>query len=424
MAGRNFGCGSSREHAPWALVDYGIRAVISTEIADIFRGNALKNGLLPVTVDESTAAWLLEHPGAAVTIDLESLRLLLPTGVSVAFPIEAFRAALPVERHRRARLPAREASRHRALRVGRSGAPGPVSCKPSSRSLPATASGRKSPPRRCASLQALAERRRPLVRIRVRRCSAAPPSRPPDEALPEATLALCRRADAVLLGAVGGPRWSDPNAKVRPEQGILRLRKSLGLFANLRPVVPHPSVLDASPIKAELLRGVDIMVVRELTGGIYFGDKQRSATEASDVCRYTVTEIERVVRVAAQLARDAAAQAHLGRQGERAGNLEALAFRRRPHPAGRVLRRELRAHAGRFGRDASAQAAAGFRRDRHREHVRRHPHRRGLDARRIHGPAAFRLARRRRQAAAYSSPSTARRPISPGAESRILMRPS
>ncbi len=123
------------------------------------------------------------------------------------------------------------------------------------------------------------------------------------EALPAATLELCRRADAVLLGAVGGPKWSDPNAKVRPEQGLLQLRKALGLFANLRPVVPHPAVLDASPIKAELLQGVDIMVVRELTGGIYFGDKHRTATEAVDVCRYSVDEIERVVRVAAQLAR-------------------------------------------------------------------------------------------------------------------------
>ena len=121
--------------------------------------------------------------------------------------------------------------------------------------------------------------------------------------LPEATLALCRCADAVLLGAVGGPKWSGPDAAVRPEQGLLALRKALGLFANLRPVVPHPSVLDASPIKAELLRGVDIMVVRELTGGIYFGDKHRTATEAVDVCRYTVTEIERVVRLAAGLAR-------------------------------------------------------------------------------------------------------------------------
>src|SRR5271163_2395967 len=123
------------------------------------------------------------------------------------------------------------------------------------------------------------------------------------EALPAATLALCERADAVLLGAVGGPKWSDPNAKVRPEQGLLQLRKALGLFANLRPVVPHPSVLHASPIKPEILRGVDIMVVRELTGGIYFGDKTRTATEAVDVCRYTLAEIERVVRLAARLAR-------------------------------------------------------------------------------------------------------------------------
>jgi 3-isopropylmalate/(R)-2-methylmalate dehydratase small subunit len=90
VAGRNFGCGSSREHAPWALMDYGIRAVISTEIADIFKNNSLKNGLLPITVDESTATWLLSHPGADIEIDLTTSRLTLPTGVSVTFPIEAF----------------------------------------------------------------------------------------------------------------------------------------------------------------------------------------------------------------------------------------------------------------------------------------------------------------------------------------------
>jgi 3-isopropylmalate dehydrogenase len=122
------------------------------------------------------------------------------------------------------------------------------------------------------------------------------------EALPAATLALAQRADAILLGAVGGPKWP-ADAPVRPEQGLLQLRKALGLFANLRPVVPHPAVLDASPIKAEILSGVDIMVVRELTGGIYFGDKSRTATEAVDVCRYSVAEIERVVRLAAGLAR-------------------------------------------------------------------------------------------------------------------------
>ena len=90
VAGDNFGCGSSREHAPWALLDFGFRAVISTEIADIFRGNSLKNGLLPIVVDEPVSQWLLDHPGALVDIDVASTRLTLPTGVSVTFPLEAF----------------------------------------------------------------------------------------------------------------------------------------------------------------------------------------------------------------------------------------------------------------------------------------------------------------------------------------------
>jgi 3-isopropylmalate/(R)-2-methylmalate dehydratase small subunit len=90
VAGRNFGCGSSREHAPWALLDFGIRAVISTEIADIFRGNSLKNGLVPIVVDEATSHWLLDHPGAEVDIDLERTLLTLPTGATARFPLEAF----------------------------------------------------------------------------------------------------------------------------------------------------------------------------------------------------------------------------------------------------------------------------------------------------------------------------------------------
>jgi 3-isopropylmalate/(R)-2-methylmalate dehydratase small subunit len=90
VAGRNFGCGSSREHAPWALLDFGFRAVISTEIADIFRGNSLKNGLLPIVVDEPTSRWLLDNPGAELDIDLAACRLTLPTGLSVAFTLEAF----------------------------------------------------------------------------------------------------------------------------------------------------------------------------------------------------------------------------------------------------------------------------------------------------------------------------------------------
>lgn len=122
-------------------------------------------------------------------------------------------------------------------------------------------------------------------------------------ALPDATLAAARSADAILLGAVGGPKWSDPSAKVRPEQGLLAIRKALDLYANLRPVKPHAATLGASPIKPHLLQGVDLIVVRELTGGIYFGDKARSDSDASDLCRYSVAEIERVVRHAAGLAR-------------------------------------------------------------------------------------------------------------------------
>jgi len=90
VAGPNFGCGSSREHAPWALVDFGIRAVVSTGIADIFRSNALKNGLLPVVVEEPTARWLIEHPGAEVTLDVATTTLALPTGASVRFALEPF----------------------------------------------------------------------------------------------------------------------------------------------------------------------------------------------------------------------------------------------------------------------------------------------------------------------------------------------
>lgn len=122
-------------------------------------------------------------------------------------------------------------------------------------------------------------------------------------ALPDDTLQACRDADAILLGAVGGPKWSDPNATVRPEQGLLKLRQSLGLYANLRPVVPHPATLGAAPIKPHLLTGVDLMVVRELTGGIYFGQRARDESSASDECRYTVGEVERIVRAAFRLAR-------------------------------------------------------------------------------------------------------------------------
>jgi len=123
------------------------------------------------------------------------------------------------------------------------------------------------------------------------------------EPLPPATLALARDSDAILFGAIGSPRYADPEAKLRPEQAILGLRRELGLFANLRPVVPHKALRHASPLKDAMLDGVDLLIVRELTGGIYFGRQQREDDAATDECRYTVAEVERITRVAARLAR-------------------------------------------------------------------------------------------------------------------------
>ena len=123
-----------------------------------------------------------------------------------------------------------------------------------------------------------------------------------NDPLPPATIESCKAADAVFLGAVGGPKWSDPNATIRPEQGLLKIRSVLGVYANIRPVRIYPELASASPLRADILEGVDMLVVRELTGGIYFGKKTRTDTTASDLCEYSVAEVERIVRVAAKLA--------------------------------------------------------------------------------------------------------------------------
>jgi 3-isopropylmalate dehydrogenase len=127
-------------------------------------------------------------------------------------------------------------------------------------------------------------------------------------ALTDDVLRDCQASHAVLLGAVGGPKWDDPTAKVRPEQGLLGLRKGLGVFANLRPVRVHPSLLDSSPLKPEKLRGVDILVIRELTGGLYFGqpkgrDRKDGHERAFDTLEYHDYEIRRVVELAFSLAK-------------------------------------------------------------------------------------------------------------------------
>ena len=129
--------------------------------------------------------------------------------------------------------------------------------------------------------------------------------------LPDETVDACRESDAILLGAVGGPKWDDPSAKTRPEAGLLKIRKELGLFANLRPIRLFDELLDASPLRREIIEGTDILFLRELTGGIYFGESGRQGSGAEEAAYqsmiYSVPEVERIVRLAAKAAQ--------GRQG-------------------------------------------------------------------------------------------------------------
>ena len=222
-------------------------------------------------------------------------------------------------------------------------------------------------------------------------------------ALTDEVLEACRAADAVLLGAVGGPKWdtTDPDAP-RPEQGLLGLRKGMGLYANLRPVRPSPALVAASPLREERIAGTDLLVVRELTGGIYFGDSGRDGDVAHDTCEYSVAEIERIARAAFEAARRraegaAAAPRHLGRQGQRARDLAALARGGRPGRR-RLPRRRARPPAGRQRGDAARLPPGRVRRDRHREPLRRHPQRRVGDADRLAGDAALGQPRRGRRA--------------------------
>ncbi len=293
LAGRNFGCGSSREHAPWALTDLGLRAIVSSEIADIFRGNSLKNGLLPIVLDEADVQALMQRPDDELTIDVAARELRTPDGRVYSFPLDGFSQTCLLEGvdqlgYLLGRVPESNVTR--------------VSMHAEIVVLPGDGIGPEVAAAAVAVLKSVATRFNHTFTFSEHDIGGIAIDRH-GEPLPASTLTACQAANAVLLGAVGGPKWSDPNAKVRPEQGLLAIRKALGLYANLRPVRTHEAALHASPIKAELLQGVDFVVVRELTGGIYFGDKTRNADSASDLCRYTVAEIERVLRSAFRLGR-------------------------------------------------------------------------------------------------------------------------
>ena len=243
-------------------------------------------------------------------------------------------------------------------------------------------------------------------------------------ALPPESLRVAQDSDAVLFGAVGGPKWDDPRAKVRPEDAILGIRKELDLFANLRPVQVFPELIDASPLKPSVLKGVDFVVVRELTGGLYFGKPKRrwetgtGRRRGVDTMAYTEEQIVRVLRVGFELA--------LGRRKkltsvDKANVLESSRLWRElavevaseyPDVDLEHLLVDTVAHAARPN-------AGALRRPRHREHLWRHPHGRGRGDCGLHGHAGVgqpgRDSRRRGSGhLASTSPFTARRPTSRG----------
>ena len=338
IAGENFGCGSSREHAPWALLDFGIGCVIAPSFADIFYNNCFKNGILPVTLPEAAVASLLEQAeagdNARVTVDLENGAVTAPDGERFAFEIDPFRRRCLLEGLDDIGLTLRKEAAIGASSRRRGASSGTGSA--ARRRSEAMASNRKLLllPGDGIGPEVMNETRKAIdwfgkrgaVGFETEQALAGGSSY--DEygtPLTDATMDLALAADAVLFGAVGGPKWDELDFSVKPERGLLRLRKDMDLFANLRPAAVFDPLVEASTLKPEVVRGLDIMIVRELTGGIYFGAPRGVEALPGGGRRgvntevYTTPEIERVrprrLRPRAQAARARA----FGRKGQRHG---------------------------------------------------------------------------------------------------------
>ena len=300
--GPNFGCGSSREHAPWALQDYGFKAVVAESFADIFFSNCTKIGLLPVVLPGDEVRALMEAGEAEV--DLEALEVRFG-GRAVPFELDdEIRHRLlnglddiALTLQQADAIEAYEADRER----DRPRSPPPLGCRHAEDRDPARRRDRTRGARRRPARAGRRSRRTSTTRST---CSAARASTPTARRSPT----RCSRPAAAPTPSCSPPsaaRSGTPPTRTppRPEQGLLGLRKGLGLYANLRPVRAVPALYDASPLKREIIERTDLLVVRELTGGIYFGDKGRANGRAHDVCEYSVAEIERIARTAFRAAR-------------------------------------------------------------------------------------------------------------------------
>ena len=333
IAGENFGCGSSREHAPWALLDFGIRCVIAPSFADIFYNNCFKNGILPIVLPREQVGRADGAGRAGRQCDLHRRSggqvIAVPDGGAIPFEIDPFRKACLLGGLDDIGLTLQKVDHIAAFEARQlaRASPGSRSEPPPSRNIdpkhqkenrhvgkeaaadPRRRRHRPGGDERGLAGHRVAGRKRGLgfeLRAGLVGGAAIDAHGVP---LTDETMAEALAADAVLLGAVGGPKWDPLPFEKKPERGLLRLRKEMELFANLRPAVVFDALVDASPLKPEIVRGLDIMIVRELTGGVYFGEP-RGIDDLPDGGRrgvntqvYTTEEIGRIARVAFELAR-------------------------------------------------------------------------------------------------------------------------
>jgi hypothetical protein len=294
VSGRNFGCGSSREHAPQALVRAGFRAVIAGSFAEIFFGNATTLGLVCLALDDADLAAVR----AAVDADPPPSSTIDVAGASVQVAGRTYRGHLP-DTARSVLVKGRYDPLAELLAPTRPSPPPPTRSPTCARAERRDERVKRAPHRRPAGRlhRPRGHRRHRSSDARGARAAGRPGLRahPPPvrrrrldahgHPLPEATKAACAASDAVLMGSVGGPvgdhPWNRLPRELRVESGILGLRKHLGVFANLRPVTVFPGLEHLSPLKAEVARGTDMLIVRELTGGIYFGKPSQNGPSAA-----------------------------------------------------------------------------------------------------------------------------------------------
>ena len=303
IAGKNFGCGSSREHAPWALLDFGITCVISSSFADIFYSNCFKNGILPIILDDEKIKELSEYAKRKeeISVDLNEEKIIFGNN-ETKFKVDSFKKKCLLEGLDDIALSLKKSDKienfEKNLKVK----------KRKILLLPGDGIGPEVIGEVKKIIKWFNDNKSLDFEIEeglAGGCSYDKHGTPiTDEVFYKAL-----ECEVVMLGAVGGPKWDNLEFSKKPERALLKLRKELKLFANLRPAICFEQLVDASTLKPEIVSGLDIMIVRELTGGIYFGEPrgikpiENGERKGINTHTYTTSEITRVARIAFDLAK-------------------------------------------------------------------------------------------------------------------------